>query len=188
MLWVSRVLQLVGLSCLLERVRIPIKISVRENRPLAEVLPEKSRDSEIREQHFISPIALQGVINEGRGNRLRWGQQQQQPPRWQPYQPWSRNTDKGDKGKGKLIDMKGDYKGGKTKTGKGKDKGPKGKRVLTHTPDGRQICYAFNEGGCDGSCGRVHICQVPGCGQQHPMWQHWQKKAGTGETANTDIA
>ncbi|CAE7403696.1 glyQS [Symbiodinium necroappetens] len=120
-----------------------IKTSVRENRPLAEVLPEKSRDSEIREQHFISPITLQGVINEGRGNRLRWGQQQQQPPRWQPYQAWSRNTDKGDKGKGKLIDMKGDYKGGKTKTGKGKDKG---KRVLTHTPDGRQICYAFNEG------------------------------------------
>ena len=67
MLWVSRVLQLVGLSCLLERVRIPIKISVRENRPLAEVLPEKSRDSEIREQHFISPIALQGVINEAAG-------------------------------------------------------------------------------------------------------------------------
>ena len=167
-----------------------VKTSVRENRPLAEVLPEKSRDSEIREQHFISPIALQSMINEGRGNRLRWQQQTPTQQRWQPYQPWSRNTEKGDKGyKGKLIDMKGDYKGGKSKGSKGKDKDGKGKRVLTHTPDGRQICYAFNEGGCDGSCGRVHICQVPGCGQQHPMWQHWQKKAGGGDgSKGTDKA
>ncbi|CAE7523389.1 glyQS [Symbiodinium microadriaticum] len=85
-----------------------VKTSVRENRPLAEVLPEKSRDSEIREQHFISPIALQSVINEGRGNRLRWQQEAPTQQRWQPYQPWSRNTEKGDKGyKGKHINMKG---------------------------------------------------------------------------------
>ena len=35
------------------------------------------------------------------------------------------------------------------------------KRLQSHTPDGREICYAFNnKKGCAGKCGRIHVCQV----------------------------
>ena len=35
------------------------------------------------------------------------------------------------------------------------------------TPDGRQICYAFQEGKCKGNCGRVDVCQL--CLKPHPL-------------------
>eukprot|EP00435_Cladocopium_sp_Y103_P033021 s4108_g8.t1 len=62
--------------------------------------------------------------------------------------------------------------GGKQKGGKGK-KGKAGKgysstflpgtklELITHTPDGQEICYRYNMKGkkCDGKCNRVHICR-----------------------------
>ena len=34
------------------------------------------------------------------------------------------------------------------------------KGLLSQTPDGRQICFNFNcDTGCEGSCGRVHVCR-----------------------------
>ena len=63
----------------------------------------------------------------------------------------------------------GKGKGNKGKGGKGDGKGPKAK-LLTHTPEGREICFRYNNGeACDGGCGRVHICQWPGRGQIHPV-------------------
>ena len=37
------------------------------------------------------------------------------------------------------------------------------------TPDGRQICFAFNNPSenCKGKCGRVHCCRK--CFGEHPM-------------------
>ena len=32
---------------------------------------------------------------------------------------------------------------------------------MNKTHDGREICFAFNNGtACDGKCGRVHACQI----------------------------
>jgi hypothetical protein len=61
-------------------------------------------------------------------------------------------------------------KGGK---GKGKGKGKEDKSNLaSSTPDGRQICFAYNAGGCAGSCGRVHVCRIKGCFKDHTMAEH----------------
>ena len=45
--------------------------------------------------------------------------------------------------------------------GAGKDKGAaKGGKLKSVTPDGKPICYKYNNGQpCDSQCGRVHVCQ-----------------------------
>ena len=70
--------------------------------------------------------------------------------------------EKGDKGKGK---------GGKGKDkGKGKGKGAVGTNCATKAPDGRMICYRFNNKHekCEGKCKFAHICGV--CFGNHPMY------------------
>ena len=46
--------------------------------------------------------------------------------------------------------------------GKGGSKSRKGKGLFRWTPDGRMICFKFNNEGetCDGTCGMVHCCQI----------------------------
>ncbi len=65
----------------------------------------------------------------------------------------------------KKQDCKGDGKGKKGKEGdrKGGGKDHHGNPLTSKTPDGREICYAFNSKGCPGRCGRVHVCRVAGC-------------------------
>ncbi|CAE7351322.1 unnamed protein product [Symbiodinium sp. CCMP2592] len=47
--------------------------------------------------------------------------------------------------------------------------------LMSHTADGREICFAYNAQGCSGGCGRVHVCRVRGCNQPHPLWEHFAK-------------
>ena len=69
--------------------------------------------------------------------------------------------------------------------GKGKQKsksmGPsdprlKGLNLAWRTPDGRELCFAWNTGECDGSCGRIHQCRVKGCYSDHKAVEHKQKQ------------
>ena len=76
--------------------------------------------------------------------------------------------------------------------GKGKDKNrdgraghvaAKGGRMLT-SHGGKEICYTFNNTDtCNGSCGRIHVCQNPSCdGAAHPLCKCPNKsKAGKGK-------
>ena len=67
-----------------------------------------------------------------------------------------------------LISSAFSQKGKKGKRPKGKGKGG----VYSVTPEGRQICYAYNSQWerCDGSCGRLHVCQA--CFGTHPLHMH----------------
>ena len=136
------------------------KNAVRENRTIAETLPEACKNSEIKEIHFLSPTVLArrdmhtssrvpGAEPPNPGKR-KWNQQwdHQLTQLIQQAQAWG-----GYKGKGK---QKGLAKG-KTLSGR-----PDKKFGFLHsvTPDGKQICYKFQDNNCDGSCGRVHCCQV----------------------------
>ena len=131
----------------------------KDGQELGTALLEATRDSELKELHFTSPITFAGMQ---RPNKMgRWEQAAPSSPAPQ--------------GKGP---------GGKSKPGKGK-KGKGGKyqttylpgtrlELITHTPDGQEVCYKYNMKGkkCDGKCGRVHICRVKGCGQQHSASEH----------------
>lgn len=69
--------------------------------------------------------------------------------------------------KEKMVKGKDD---GKFKDGKGKGKHKKGAKaesqdrvgntLVSSTPDGRELCFAFDAQGCSGKCGRVHACRV----------------------------
>ena len=125
-----------------------IRKAHKEARPLHVTLREATEDTELKELHFTSPVTFAAMERPSK------------TPRWEQDPP------KGHKGKGK----------GK----KGKDQGktsylPGTKlELITHTPDGKQICYRYNMKGkkCDGKCNRVHICRVKGCQQNHPAYEH----------------
>ena len=169
--------------------REAIKRAVQGNKPFKDTIIEVTRDAQLKEQFFTSPIALQQVGPPPRPDPS-WGQRRfrqwetdwsEAPSKWHRTGK-GRGNSKGKHGKGVKggrDDNKGESKGGA--------KGKSDHALWTHTPDGRQICFPFNAQGCDGSCGRVHVCRVRGCMQPHPMWQHFQtlatKAAPAGATA-----
>ena len=111
--------------------------------------------TELREKHFVTPCILD-VVTAG-ANPYR-AEPYSYPTPWQ-QPPAGKGADKGKaKGKGK---------------GKGKDKGKikgKGAAGPRHgkTPDGKEICYAYNKEGCQqgAKCHRAHVCTK--CYGQHP--------------------
>ena len=135
-----------------------------ENAELGAALLLSIRDPEIKEVHFTSPIALMGRITKGT------------PPA--PHAADDPLEEVGKKrkrargrGKGAAAVPKGQGKGREAK-GKGKGKGP---QLVSKTPDGREICYNFNnESGCalGNGCARVHTCRVRGCTESHSMQNH----------------
>ena len=137
----------------------------KDGTPIGTALLEATRDSELKELHFTSPVSFSAVQRPAKMGR--WEQS------GSPAASTSYST-----GHGKGSSSKG--KAGKGKKGKGNKAfqttylpGTK-LELVTHTPDGQEICYRYNMGGkkCDNKCGRVHICRVRGCGQQHPANEH----------------
>jgi len=147
-----------------------IKRAYQGSQPLAETLLAVMRDPQIKEQYFTSPIALQNFAN-----KREWAADAP----WESYK-WSRGRGfpyKGGKDGKDGKDGKGGKKGGKDKGGKnpGKRDGKSEYSLMSHTADGREICFAYNAQGCSGGCGRVHVCRVRGCNQPHPLWEHFAK-------------
>ena len=134
-----------------------------EGSTLADALKFAISDAELRELHFVSPIALMGT------------KRAYQDGDWPPKKKWLK-----DKGKG----AKGEGKGAKGKSAKGKGKGSKGEgknsKLVSSTPDGRQICFGYNsEKGCSvTSCSRVHCCRYKACLGEHSMLGCNRHKAG----------
>ena len=148
-----------------EMRREAVKRAGREGRPLKDTLNEVMKDFQLKEQYFTAPIALSSGSREATPWKRQqfWGQDDNSK--------WQKNEGKGAfKGKGK----KG-KKADKGTKGSGKSEGKPGKGTAGRTADGRLICYAYNNEGCDGNCGMVHCCQVRGCYGAHPTWKHWQE-------------
>eukprot|EP00434_Breviolum_minutum_P036743 symbB.v1.2.032570.t1/scaffold3868.1/size49036/4 len=121
---------------------------------LSEALADVIKNADLKESYFTTPIALGAQQNFGN--------------------KWRRLGDGKGKNDGK-GDWKGDRKGKKGKKGDGKQGGGKdhhGNPLASKTPDGREICYAFNSQGCRGRCGRVHVCRVAGCYGDHSAREH----------------
>ena len=123
---------------------------INEGESLVAALDQSMKDSVIKERYFVTPCALTSV-SAAASNRSR--------------SPLPR-THRGDSG---YPDQARFPKGKGARKGKGK-KG-KGKGGLTYhskTPDGRELCYAWNnpDSRCRYDCGRVHACQI--CFGSHP--------------------
>ena len=140
--------------------RKAVKRARRDGAMLGTALKDATEDTELKELHFTSPITF------------AWAQRPAKMGRWET--PGASNATSSAPSKG----QSGKGKGGKAKGGKGKHQttflpGTK-LELVTHTPDGQEICYRYNMKGkkCDNKCGRVHICRVKNCGAQHPACEH----------------
>ena len=111
---------------------------------------------DIRERHFSTPLAVSSASQSLHDPyRQRGVKSERQHPYEPPYH----------KGKGKS----------KSKGKKGKGRSRSGS-LQGSTPDGRQLCFAWNnpQEGCKGGRGRVHACRIcmdPG----HPTFEHPQE-------------
>ena len=90
-----------------------------------------------------------------------------------------------DNPKWRRTEAPGGSKGKGKAPNKGKSKSKFNSRSLySTTPDGRQICYAFNNSSCNNkSCSRVHCCQL--CLDKHPKIScpHNKQKSDGGNAA-----
>ena len=127
---------------------------------MAEELKKVTKNSDVRERHFSTPLAVSSA-----SQALQAGWKEHPPYRVHPYAP--------EKGKGK------------GKKGKGKGKSKKGVSHLhSTTPDGRQLCFAWNnkQEGCKGGCQRVHACRI--ClDPSHTTFQHQPEEKKEAATA-----
>jgi hypothetical protein len=123
-----------------------------ENYTMADSMEAVRRDSATKEMYFSTPVSMAASLPK----------QVQNPPN-----PNKRKYDKD----GKLIEGKGKKGGGRGgKGGKdGKGKGTKSQFPNTKTPDGRLICFRYQDGLCTAGkkCKFVHVCAR--CLATHPM-------------------
>ena len=135
---------------------------VNEGMDLETALQAIVKDSDVRERHFSTPLAVSSASQSL--EKVRGLQEDKFWKRGGPYPPIP-------KGKGKSKQK-----------GKGKYKG---EFLHSTTPDGRQLCFAWNNKaeGCKGDCSRVHACRI--ClSTAHPTYQHKSdaKKMEEGDT------
>jgi hypothetical protein len=138
-----------------------LRLVMLERKTLRDALEASRKDHELREEHFTTPVAMEAAYDANR----RDGTRQRQTPSFDRGGPYE-NPNPGNPGKGKGKRGKGKGKKGR-KGGKGVDPSMHG-----NTPDGRQICFAWNSPTerCAGGCGRVHVCRI--CFGAHPAHMH----------------
>ena len=146
--------------------REAFKLVNRGESTLGEALIKVTKDPDLKEAYFTTPLALTASESPTKFQKTS----QEGNYDWSP-------RPKG-KGKGKFQQNKGYGKGFKSS-------GPKGKHgdlnLVSQTPDGRDICFAFNSQGCNGKCGRVHVCRVKGCYADHAAREHSKLQGGKKE-------
>lgn len=137
------------------QVRKKMVKMMNEGMDLVAALDGAMQDGTVKERYFLTPAAMNAAASRApsppKGNlRLR----SRSPRRRGRSQDRPRTPDQGPRTKGK--------RGG----GKGKGRG-KGK-LASRTPDGRAICFAWNnrDQRCRFNCGRLHVCQY--CFGSHP--------------------
>eukprot|EP00435_Cladocopium_sp_Y103_P055965 s367_g18.t1 len=111
---------------------------VMDGHTLSESLQAVIRDPDLKEAFFTTPMALRASMPDS------------QPSKYIRY-----NSKGSFSGKQFSQFPKGKGKGSKGKA-KGKTMDPrlKGLNLAWRTPDGRELCFAWNTGDCDGSCNR----------------------------------
>ena len=139
-----------------------MRLVMHEGFTLANALRAVTKDADLKEAFFTTPVALRAASSG------------------QPQNKWPRYNNKGSSfgsfGKSGGQGSKGKGKSGKSK---GKDTRLAGLQLAWRTPDGRDLCFAYNSGSCDNSCNRVHQCRVKGCYGDHPAIQHREKAKGS---------
>ena len=137
-----------------------MKLIVNDGMSMHDALGHVTRDADLKESFFTTPLALRAAQAVESPHKFHKGGFKGDNPKG----GYKGDFFKGGKGK----------KGGKTKHNLPKDVAQKlqGLPLAWRTPDGRDLCFAWNTGSCKGSCGRVHQCRVKGCYGDHQAIDH----------------
>jgi hypothetical protein len=135
---------------------------------LKDALKNACQDAELRNLHLIEP--MMGAKFKSPEPKKR-GDRGTSPP---PSRRRAGTPMKGQKAKWQKGNKQGGKKGGGQGGGGGGGDDPDGgsnKKIKSKTPDGREICYKYNNKGekCDGQCNRIHVCQI--CMGKHPRYE-----------------
>jgi hypothetical protein len=145
------------------------KLVNRGEATLAEALQRVIKDADLKESFFTTPLALTAAETPAKFSRSSFKGSSDSN-----YDATGRTKGKGKK---KFQPWKGHGKGQK-----GHSKGKHGDLPLvSQTPDGRDICFAFNSQGCNNKCGRLHVCRVRGCYGDHAAREHSKVQTGGGK-------
>ena len=123
-----------------------------EGTPMSTALKLAAKDPVVKERYFTTPLALASVTGAKRKADEAFGTQD----------GWGSKGRGNNRGKGK-------GRGGKGKDGKGKD--AKSRGCANKTPDGKPICYKYNnqnERCVKAKCTFLHVCGR--CFKDHPMY------------------
>ena len=129
------------------------------------------KDSTTKERYFTTPMSL----TAGRGGSQSSAQMNYSSHSEQQVYFTQQGDVQSAKGGRALKVLKGKVKGkgkGKGKGGRGNGKGKGGGKGSNQTPDGRAICFDYNNGDirCKrAQCKFLHVCTV--CFQRHPAYQ-----------------
>jgi hypothetical protein len=137
---------------------------------LNEALKAVCKESELRDLHFIMPLTV------SRPRSSTTPPPKRVAPDHVPDTPPPTKVPRKAHAKGS---GKGGNKGTKGKPEKKDRSVPAGNGWIRRTPDGRDLCYFYFQGRpCNGSCGMVHGCRIPGCGEPHTLRQHLDANPG----------
>ena len=149
------------------------KLVVRGQSSLKEALEAVIKDSELKESFFVTPLTLASHEHISK---------------------YQRTSGKGNSGQNlsSPVGAHGKRENHPRARITRKEKASlasKGTQPWSHkTPDGRDICYAYNAQGCAGKCGRVHCCRVRGCFGQHSAREHHLNKKERGKSPTKPAA
>ena len=144
-----------------QKLRKEAMKKVMEGHTLADAMNAVIRDADLKEAYFTTPVALRSAAHDG-------NQQNKYQRTHVKGASFGKSAPSFVKGKGKRK--------AKSKSPGVSDGRLKGLNLAWRTPDGRELCFAWNTGDCDGSCGRVHQCRVKGCYSDHKAIEHKQKQ------------
>ena len=139
---------------------------INEGLSIATALDHAMKDAVIKERYFVTPCALTSVMSVPHRSRS----------------PFNRGT----RTDGSFGDQARTFKGKGNQKGKSKKGKNKGLVYHSKTPDGRELCYAWNNANsrCRFNCGRVHACQI--CFGSHPAHACPKHKDTAGSAAPAD--
>ena len=169
--------------------------AMNEGKDMRQALEEAIKDTTTKERYFLTPATLEAATQRhdvrlrSRSPRRDDYKEYRSPRRNDYKESRSPRRDDFEESKepswGSRSNWTSKSRGEKGKKGGGKGK-KGGKTMHSRTPDGRDICYSWNnrDQRCRYNCGRVHCCQI--CFGNHPAHSCKGGRDQGGEDKDTD--
>jgi hypothetical protein len=146
-----------------------LRLVLYHSKDIATAFADTRNDAGLKLRYFSTPMAMHAALSsKKRGSEALDDDEKLKKKEWEKKKEWKETLWPGNK-KQRGGDGKGKGKGNKGGGAKSGDKGKdffKAKHKNSKTPDGRQICFRYQDDLCRGKCNFVHVCSE--CLGAHP--------------------